>query len=149
MDPFRGGLLPKRLSHPRGSSQQHTGLFTAIQVPDVVPGVDPGHTGSTVDNLDSYVNPEAWQEAKAYTFGNTPRTDVRVRTPFRQNWDFAFQKSEPLGGARLTMRAEIINVFDHPDFRGPDTRLGNRRFGKITRVSGFPRTFQFMVRLDW
>jgi hypothetical protein len=127
----------------------NAGLFTDIQVPNTVPGVDPDHDGSTVDNLGSYLDPNAWSEAEVFTFGNTPRTDIRVRTPFRKNWDFAFQKSTPVGWARLTVRAEIINAFDHPDFRGPDTRFGNRNFGKITRVTGFPRLLQFMVRLDW
>jgi hypothetical protein len=127
----------------------NTGLFTAYQIPNMVHGVDPGHIGSTVENLDSYLNPAAWVEAEPFTFGNAPRRDTRVRSPFRQNWDFAFQKSQAVGWARLTVRAEIINAFDHPDFRGPEYRLGSRNFGRITRVTGFARTLQFMIRLDW
>jgi hypothetical protein len=127
----------------------NTGLFTGFQVPNVVPGVDPGHEGSTEDNLARYLNPDAWSEAEPFTFGNTPRTDTRVRSPLRKNWDFAFQKSEPVAGVRLTIRAELINAFDHADFRGPEIRVGNRNFGRITTVSGFPRTLQFTVRVDW
>ena len=50
---------------------------------------------------------------------------------------------------RMTVRAEAINAFDHPDFRGLNTNWGHRNFGKITNVGGFPRTLQFMVRFDW
>jgi hypothetical protein len=127
----------------------NTGLLGDVQRPNAVPGVDPGHSGSTVENLNSYLNPDAWTLADAFTFGDTPRTDTRVRTPMRHNWDFAFQKSENVGAGRITARVEVINAFDRPDFNGPVTALGNPNFGKILNVSGFPRLFQFTVRYDW
>ena len=127
----------------------NTGLLGDVQRPNVVQGVDPGHSGSTVENLDSYLNPDAWALAPAFTFGGAPRTDTRVRTPMRHNWDFAFQKSENVGAGRITARVEIINAFDRPDFNGPVTVLGNPNFGRILDVSGFPRLFQFTVRYDW
>ena len=71
----------------------NTGLLGDLQRPTVVPAVHPGHAGSTEENLETYLNPEAWSQTPAFTFGNAPRTDARVRSPFRQNWDFAFQKS--------------------------------------------------------
>ncbi len=94
-------------------------------------------------------NPDAWTQAEAFTFGDAPHTDVRMRSPFRKNWDFAFQKSATAGSVRTTFRLEIINVFDIPDFDGPQTRFGTRNFGRITNVLGFARTFQFMLRFDW
>jgi hypothetical protein len=127
----------------------NTGLLGDMQRPNVVPGVDPGHSGSTIENLDSYLNPDAWALASAFTFGDAPRTDTRVRTPMRHNWDFAFQKSENVGAGRITARVEIINAFDRPDFNGPVTALGNPNFGRILGVSGFPRLFQFTLRYDW
>lgn len=127
----------------------NTGLLGDLQRPNVVSGVDPGHSGTTVENLNSYLNPDGWSQAPAFTFGNAPRTDTRVRTPARNNWDFAFQKSENAGAGRITARVEIINAFDHPDFGGPVTVLGNPNFGRIISVSGFPRLFQFTVRYDW
>ncbi len=127
----------------------NTGLLGGQQRPNVVPGVEPGHSGSTVENLDSYLNPDAWALAPAFTFGGAPRTDTRIRTPMRHNWDFAFQKSENVGAGRITARVEVINAFDRPDFNGPVTALGNPNFGRILDVSGFPRLFQFTVRYDW
>lgn len=127
----------------------NTGLLGDVQRPNVVPGVDPGHSGATVENLNSYLDPDAWSLAPAFTFGDSPRTDTRVRTPIRHNWDFAFQKSERVGGGQITARVEIINAFDRPDFAGPVTVLGNPNFGRILGVNGFPRLFQFTVRYQW
>jgi hypothetical protein len=127
----------------------NTGLYGNLQRPNVVPGVPPGHEGSTIDNLDTYLNPDAWTLAEPFTFGNAPRTDARIRSPFRQNWDVAFQKTEPVGPGSLTVRLEIINLFDHPDFRAPATRFGSRNFGQIQGVSGFPRLLQIMIRFNW
>jgi hypothetical protein len=127
----------------------NTGLLGGQQRPNVVSGADPGHSGSTVENLNSYLDPDAWSLASAFTFGDTPRTDARVRTPARHNWDFALQKSENVGEGRITARVEIINAFDRPDFNGPVTSLGNPNFGRILDVSGFPRLFQFTVRYEW
>jgi hypothetical protein len=127
----------------------NTGLLGDLQRPNVVPGVDPGHSGSTQENLDRYLNPEAWSFAPAFSFGNAPRTDTRVRTPSRHNWDFAFQKSQRAGFGDVTVRVEIINAFDHPDFSGPVTAFGTPSFGKIVDVFGFPRFLQFMVRYEW
>jgi hypothetical protein len=127
----------------------NTGLLGDVQRPNVVPGVDPGHSGSTLENLNSYLDPDAWSDAPSFTFGDAPRTDTRVRTPMRHNWDFAFQKSENVGAGRITARVEVINAFDRPDFSGPVTVLGNPNFGKILGVNGFARLFQFTVRYDW
>ena len=127
----------------------NTGVFSEIQRPNVVPGVDPGHEGSTVENLDSYLNPAAWSLADAFTFGDAPRTDTRIRTPSRMNWDLVLQKNERIGSVRASFRVELINVFDTPDFRGPIIAFGARNFGTIQQVSGFPRTLQLMLRFDW
>jgi hypothetical protein len=127
----------------------NTGLLGDLQRPNLVPGVDPGHEGSTIENLEIYLNPEGWSQAPAFTFGDAPRTDTRVRTPMRANWDFAFQKTAPVSRGSLTVRAEVINAFDHPDFAGPVVVFGNPNFGKIQAVNGFPRLFQFTLRFAW
>jgi hypothetical protein len=127
----------------------NTGLLGDLQRPNVVPEVEPGHSGSTEENLESYLNPEAWSLAPAFTFGNAPRTDTRVRSPSRKNWDFAFQKTQRAGVGDVTVRVEAINAFDHPDFESPETAFGTPNFGKILGVGGFPQLFQFTVRYAW
>ncbi len=99
----------------------NTGLLGDLQRPNVAAGVEPGHEGSTEENLGSFLNRAAWTQASAFTFGNTPRTDTRVRTPARNNWDVALQKDLSVGTGSLLLRVEVINLFDHADFSGPVT----------------------------
>jgi hypothetical protein len=127
----------------------NTGLFSDLQRPNVVPGVDRGTPGSLTDRVDQYLNPAAWTLAPPFTFGNAPRTDTTERTPHRHNWDIALEKSVPIARATLSVRAELINVFDHPDFQQPFIAVGFPQFGKLFAVGGFPRTLQFTTRFTW
>jgi hypothetical protein len=95
--------------------------FGSGQRPNVVPGVAPSIvSGRPEDNYDRacacirWLNPAAWSSAAPFTFGDAPRTDTGVRTPSQRNWDLAFQKTHPVGGKRLTVRAELINAFNNP-----------------------------------
>jgi hypothetical protein len=127
----------------------NTGLLGDLQRPNVAEGVAPGHEGSTEENLGSYLNRAAWTQAPAFTFGSSPRTDPRVRTPARHNWDVALQKNLSIGTGSLLLRVEVINLFDHADFSGPVTNFSSPNFGKILNVGGFPRLAQFTVRYQW
>jgi hypothetical protein len=128
----------------------NAGLFNNIQRPNQVSGVDPATSGSTEDRLDNWFDPAAWTEAAPYTFGNQPRTDTRARTPFKKNWDISLQKNTRLGGEKTFMlRLELINAFNNPNFRGPNTRFGSSSFGRITSVRGFPRMVQVMARFSF
>jgi hypothetical protein len=120
-----------------------------------VTSVNPQRSGSPDDNYDPacncvrWLDPAAWSAAAAFTLGNAPRTDVRARTPFRKNWDLAVHKTERVGGSRLTLRAELINVFDDPAFFGPRVIHGLPTFGQLAGVGGFPRTLQLSARMAW
>jgi hypothetical protein len=126
----------------------NSGLFGSFQRPNVT-GQDPQTSGSTEERLNGWFNPAAWSPAAPFTFGNAPRTDTRARTPFKKNWDVAFQKTQRVQGANIMVRAELINIFDDPNFLGPETRFGRAAFGRITQVGGFPRMLQLLVRISW
>jgi hypothetical protein len=128
-------------------SNNNTGLSGNVQRPNQAGG-DPGTSGSTEDRIDHWFNLAAWTQAAPYTLGNQPRTDTRVRTPFKKNWDVSFQKNTRIGtGSKvLTLRLELINAFNDPNFLGPNTSFGSSNFGRITTVRGFPRLVQLMVR---
>lgn len=131
-------------------NNNNSGLFGSSQRPNLVPGVDPKTSGKTEDRLNNWFNPAAWREAPPFTFGNAPRTDTRVRTPFKKNWDIALQKNQRLSEKfTLQLRAELINAFDDPNFLGPQIRFGRADFGRITQVGGFPRLLQWMTRLQF
>jgi hypothetical protein len=50
---------------------------------------------------------------------------------------------------RLTVRAEVINVFDDAAFFGPRTGQGLGVFAQLGAAGGFPRTLQLMARMAW
>jgi len=141
--------------------------------PNLVPGVSPKTSGGYEERLSNWFNIGAWKDADPLSggFGNAPRTDTRARTPFKKNWDIAFQKNQRLSERfTLQLRAEIINAFNDPNFLGPNTRWRTLRagdpttvpptppekqtdktytFGKINQVGGFPRLLQWMARLQF
>ena len=47
------------------------------------------------------------------------------------------------------VRFEIINLFDDPNWLGPETGFGRDTFGQIREVGGFPRLLQVLVRFGW
>lgn len=96
-----------------------------------------------------WLNPAAWSAAAPFTFGDAPRVDPRVRTPARNNWNLAVQKAERFGATTLTLRAEIINLFDSPDLTGPAIGFGLPNFGQILNSGGVARTIQLMARLSF
>jgi hypothetical protein len=70
-------------------------------------------TGQRGDHYDAictcirWLDRAAWTAAPAFTLGNAPRTDVRTRSARRQNWDVAARKTQAVGGARVTLRAQL------------------------------------------
>ena len=133
-------------------SNNNTGLFTRVQRPNLVG--DPATTGNTDSHYDpacgcinNWFNTAAWTTAPAYTFGNAPRTETAMRTPFKSQTDMAFQKTEPLGGSKSIMvRFELINIFNNAQFDGPNMTFGSSSFGQMSTTRGFPRLLQLTVR---
>jgi hypothetical protein len=117
-------------------------------------GGDPMNPGNITDRLDEdladnqYLNPNAWTQAPAFTFGNSPRTDGDWRSPFRTNWDLVFNKSFRTGGtSRADIRFEILNAFNQPKYAGfASTSLGNAQFARVTTQAGFMRIWQLSFR---
>ena len=68
-----------------------------------------------------------------------------LRTPGQTNTDISVQKSLPVGGTTVSLRADILNVFDNPLFSGPVGTYGTGNFGQITAVNGFARSLQFQA----
>jgi hypothetical protein len=134
-------------------SNNNTGLFTQIQRPNVT-GTSPSTSGNTESHYDpgcgciaNWFNTAAWSNAPAYTFGNSPRTETDMRTPFKTQTDIAFQKVESVGGSKeIMVRFEMINIFNNTQFNGPDMTFGSSSFGTVTATRGFPRLLQLMVR---
>jgi trimeric autotransporter adhesin len=128
----------------------NSNLLGSGQRPNVVPGANPyaenagAYDGSC--NCVLWLNPAAWSAAAPFTFGDAPRVDPRLRSPARNNWNLAAQKAERLGATTLTLRTEVINLFNAPDLTGPVIMFGQPTFGRILNSGGVARTIQLMAR---
>ena len=132
--------------------------------PQLVPGVSltpPG--GSTVSH---WINPAAFAAPAAGTFGDAPRN--LLRGPGTWQVDTGAAKTFPLGErARVELRSEFYNVFNHPQLGQPQATFNPSNtsgFGSITNTvnlntaivspispvgSGTPREIQFALRLEF
>lgn len=136
-------------------SSNNSGLLGSTQRPNIVSGTSPVNSGNATDNYNAacnciqWLNPAAWTAAPAFTFGNTPRTDAGVRTPGQAETDLNIQKLQRLGKMALTLRVDLLNVFNDPLFIGPVSTFGVGNFGQINTLGGFARSLQLHVRLGW
>jgi hypothetical protein len=135
----------------------NSGVFGRLQRPNLT-GTSPATSGGTNDHYDSscgcinnWFNPAAWSQAPAFTFGDAPRTETRMRTPSQTQTDVAFQKVEPIGGGDLMVRFEMINIFNNALYSigGGFFTFGSSSFGRITGTRGFPRLLQVTLRYSF
>jgi trimeric autotransporter adhesin len=131
-------------------SSNNSGLFGSTQRPNLRPGVDPMTNGSHKERaVSGWINPAAFTVAPAFSFGNVPRTHSDWRGPGQRTTDVAIHKTQRVGGKTVSMRADVLNLFDDPLFNGPVTAFGTTDFGRVTGVGGFARSMQFQVRLGF
>jgi hypothetical protein len=131
-------------------SSNNSNLLGSNQRPNLVAGVDPMTTGSQEERaVSGWINPAAFTAAPAFTFGDAPRTNPEWRGPGQRTTDIAISKTQNIGGKSLSLRVDVLNVFDDPLFVGPVSTFGTSTFGRITSVGGFARSLQFQVRLGW
>jgi hypothetical protein len=104
-----------------------------------------------------YFSPAAFAPPPVSAPG-TPRSAFRL--PGRNQWDIAVSRGFPLhGGARLQLRADAFNLFNHTQFTEVDVRCSagpadttcavpNTTFGQYTATRP-PRQVQLGVKLLW
>jgi hypothetical protein len=131
-------------------SSNNSNLLGSNQRPNVVEGVDAMTSGSQEDRaVNGWINAAAFSAAPAFTFGNAPRTNPDWRGPGQRTTDLAISKTQRFGGRSVSLRVDVLNLFDDPLFVGPVSTFGTSTFGQITSVGGFARSLQFQVRLGW
>ena len=124
----------------------NTGGFGFNQRPDLVSGVNPVPQDQSITH---WINPAAFSQPAAFTFGDSPRFLSNLRAPKYFMWDMGINKWWEFGEARrLQFRFEMFNALNHPNFFEPDTNLGDSNFGTIT--SAYPaRSVQFGMKFYW
>ena len=112
-------------------------LFNRVVRPDIVEGVplrNPLWTRDcpTGSSCEPFINPAAFMRPVKGQLGNAPRT-LDIRPPRQEYFDFSLSKDFPWpfasdeGRRRINFRVDLINAFNHPNFRYNNT--GNTPFG--------------------
>jgi hypothetical protein len=116
-----------------------------------VPLIHP--TGSTKDNLQSYINKAAFYPAAAGTYGNSGRGILRG--PGQWNVDGSVFKDFAITERwRVQFRTEFFNLLNHANFAlASDTstslNLNSATFGQINSTSVNARLIQMALRLSF
>lgn len=63
--------------------------------------------------------------------------------------DLSVQKSQRIAGRTISVRADVLNLFDNPLFTTLQSQLGTPTFGQLTAVGGYARSVQFQVRFGF
>jgi hypothetical protein len=109
-----------------------------------------GSISSLVDN-GYFANPDALAQTDPFTLGSAPRTITSVRQPGTRTASMSLFKEFPLSkvreGMRLEFRAESFNTFNHPQFAGPSSVVGDSNFGLITSTISSARELQLALKL--
>lgn len=96
-----------------------------------------------------WFNTTCYVNTASYAFGNAGRNILRA--PGRNLLNLSLQRNFPirlLGESNLNMRLEGFNLFNHPQFNGPGSTLGNSLYGIISSA-GAPRQVQVAARLTF
>jgi hypothetical protein len=84
----------------------------------------------------------------AGSIGNTGRNSFYG--PHYTDFDLSLHKNFPVSeGKKFQLRADVFNVFNHPNFNLPVSNLGSGSAGKITRMYGNSRLMQLGLRFDF
>lgn len=143
---------------PIGVTQTNTlNLNGAGQRPNVVSGANLVNPGSITDRLianfndNLFLNPAAFTQSPAFTFGNAPRILPGVRSPMRNSTDIALNKDFQTGGStRATLRVEVINLFNNPWYAAlQSTTVGNTNFGRVNTQGNYSRLAQITARFSF
>ncbi len=99
-------------------------------------------------HLTGCISPAAYAlpPAGVYVYGNEGRN--LLHGPGLVNVDYSLFKTLPIKERlRLQFRAELFNLFNHPNFNNPSSTFGTAAFGNITSTSTDNREIQFGLKL--
>jgi hypothetical protein len=135
--PFTVALLPEIDNSGTGRS---TLGFLGNDRPNVA-----GDASLGPRTIEQWFNTSAFVFPPRGTFGNAGRNILTG--PGYSNVNASLVKTAALSEQlKLQLRAEVFNLFNHPNFNLPDNFLGSPTFGRITSAQS-PRHIQFAVKL--
>ena len=94
---------------------------------------------------DQWLNPGAFVNPAAFTFGNLGRNALRADWP--RNFDLSLFREFPVSESkRFQFRTEFFNALNTPVFGAPDSTVGDQHFGQIFYTSNSARIIQFALK---
>ncbi len=123
-------------------SSNGTGGFTGTQRPNQVAAAALPRDQRT---LLQWFNTAAFLVSPAFTSGTEPR--YSLYGPGINNWDASLMRNFKIRErANFQLRGEFYNAMNHPNFKNPNTVIGNVNYGKITGDNG-ARVMEVAMRL--
>jgi hypothetical protein len=118
---------------------------------DYIDGVDPyvpeDQRFTLVPGSIMWLNPAAFAIAPEGRRGNSTRGQFRAAA--YQVWDISIRKQFPIkGSVRAQLQADLFNIFNQVNYRGPGTNLSTAGFGSITAAAP-PRNVQVGFRVSF
>lgn len=98
-----------------------------------------------IGNLKEWFDPAAFQAPGYGFFGNAGNGSIRG--PAYTSANVSLYKTFPIKDRLSTQfRGEAFNVFNHPNFLGVDTGLGDGSYGTVTSA-GDPRILELALKV--
>jgi len=111
----------------------------------------PNRIGSgKLDNptVDKWFNTADFVAPPPNTYGSSGRGVLYA--PGHTNFDVALAKRIPIkGSAKVQLRADAFNLFNHPSFGFPNANIGSPTAGKITTTLNDNRILQLALKLEF
>ena len=155
---FQRGF-PVKVSWGGGDALTEAGLGIGTLRPDYVAGCDKNIGGSSLSRVHEWFNtacftapsgnnPTISTPVNPWSFGNEPRVDATLRQQGVVNFDFAvFKRTTIMERLNVEFRAEIFDLFNHPQFGPPNGTATSSTFGVVTNtVNNTFRVVQFGLK---
>ncbi|MBA3439405.1 MAG: TonB-dependent receptor [Pyrinomonadaceae bacterium] len=111
------------------------------------PNVKTGVSSKGPETIAQWFNTAAFEAPPFGFFGNAGRN--LIRGPGIHNWDFSLFKSFAIREqAKVQLRAEWFNFFNHPNFDGVSTSFGSGNFGQVTSARS-ARVTQLALKIEF
>jgi hypothetical protein len=153
--------FPVKLNWGGSNAFTAAGLGIGGLRPDYVTGCHKGMSGSSVNKVGEWFNTACFTapsgintvtgvQNNPWTFGDEPRVDATIRQQGVVNFDFAvFKRTTIYENMNLEFRAELFNLFNHPQFGPPNGTVTSSTFGQVTNTVNLPRLVQFGLKLNF
>ena len=108
-----------------------------------------GDVKAAVANATAFIDKNAFVNAAAFTYGNTPVLGAYgLRNPHLLNTDLSISRNFAVTeNVKFVFGADSFNIFNYVRFGGINTNITNAAFGKVTTQTNLPRVFQFKFRI--